>query len=163
MTDAIRAAKVRRKVHDSWAEWLDEIPWDHYVTLTFRRNSGPDRARRTFTAWIRCLEQEAEMPLFWFVGFEDGPLNGRLHMHCLVGNTRDLPANYIAKKWKHGFSRIDLYEKDRGATHYITKYVVKEMFDYDVSPNLARALAARDRQPSLPGLIVQPTKRGKHV
>lgn len=146
MGDARREALERKKVRRAWGEWLDGLPWDHYTTLTFGIKSGPDFARRAFGRWIRRMEQEAGLPLLWFVGFEDGRMLGRLHLHSLVGNTRELPTSYMAKAWTPGFSRIVPYRPKHGAAHYIAKYVTKELLDYDVSPNFARALAARDRQ-----------------
>jgi hypothetical protein len=52
----------------------------------------------------------------------------------------------MAEAWTPGFSRIVPYQPKLGAAHYVSKYVTKELLDYDVSPNFGRALAARDRQ-----------------
>ena len=139
----------KKQVRTAWGDWLDGLPWDHYVTLTFGIKSGPDFARRTFDRWIRRLEQEAQTPVLWFVGFEDGKLFGRLHLHALTGNTSALPAEYMAKLWTPGWSRIVPYRPTLGAAHYVTKYVTKELLDYDISRNVMRELAAQDRQLSL--------------
>lgn len=161
MTNEMEAAQQRKKVRRAWGEWLDGLPWDHYTTLTFGIKSGPDFARRAFGRWVRRLEQEAGLPLLWFVGFEDGRLLGRLHLHALVGNTRDLEPSYLSKVWTAGFSRIVPYKSKLGAAHYVTKYVTKELLDYDVSPNFASALAARNRQFGLEvGRAIPPSHEG---
>ena len=140
------SAQHRTRGRQAWGDWLEGLPWDHYTTLTFGINTGPDFARRAFGRWVRRLEQEAGLPLLWFVGFEDGRLLGRLHLHALVGNTREMSTAYMAKLWTPGWSRIVPYLPTLGAAHYVTKYVTKELLDYDVSPNFDRAIAARDRQ-----------------
>lgn len=152
MDNAVRAAQQRKQVRSAWGEFLQGLPWDHYATLTFGIKSGPDFARRAFGGWIRRVEQEAGVPLLWFLGFEDGRQLGRLHLHALVGNTFDVSARFMSKAWKPGFSRIVPYRPRLGAAYYVTKYVTKELLDYDVSPNFARALAARDRQFRLAGI-----------
>ena len=135
-----------RQLHKAWGDWLDGQPWDHYVTLTFKKESGPDVAKSRFARWIRRLEQEAQLPLLWFVGFENGKQLGRLHLHALVGNTRALPVSTMAELWQHGWSRIMPYRPTLGAAHYVTKYVTKELLDYDISPKLARALTLPEQQ-----------------
>lgn len=170
MTDAVRESKRRKRVHTEWAEWLGNLPWDHYATLTFDGKSdrarkeakltgrskrtpeekaiqiGPDAARGMFSYWVRRLTQDAGLPLFWFVVLEDGALLGRIHIHCLIGNTRELLIETLSARWKFGFSRISLYDPERDAKRYVTKYVIKALTQYDMSPNLERALAARAHQ-----------------
>src|SRR5258705_12179929 len=106
MDDAPSAKERGKQVRNAWGEFLEGLPWDHYTTLTFGIKSGPDFARRAFGAWIRRLEREAGLPLLWFVGFEDGRLLGRLHLHALVGNTFDLSPSFMSEVWTPGFSRI---------------------------------------------------------
>jgi hypothetical protein len=91
------------------------------------------------------------MPLLWFVGLENGSQLGRLHLHSLLCNTRDLSLDFLERSWTSGFSRIVRFVPGRGATHYVTKYVTKELLDYDISPNLDAALKARERQRRLFG------------
>jgi len=152
MDDAMRAKEERKKVRNAWGEFLEGLPWDHYTTLTFGIKSGPDFARRAFGAWVRRLEREAGIPLLWFVGFEDGRLLGRLHLHALLGNTYDLTPGFMKTLWSSGFSRIVPFQPKLGAAYYVTKYVTKDLLDYDVSPNFAKAIAARDRQYRLAGI-----------
>lgn len=157
MDAGLNTMRRESQVRQAWGEWLERFPWDHYVTLTFKDKSGPDLARRSFDRWIRRLEQEAKLPLLWFVGHENGRLLGRLHLHALVGNTREVSPAVMEKLWTPGWSRIMPYQPTLGAAYYVTKYVTKEMLDYDVSPNFKRALTARDRQFRLG--IAAPTTR----
>ena len=148
----------QRALRLAWGEFLEGLPWDHFVTLTFRQASGPDYARRAFGQWIRRLEREARTRLLWFVGFEDGRLLGRLHLHALVGNTDGLAESTLEEAWTPGFARIQRFQPRLGAAHYVTKYITKDMLDYDVSPALARRLSTRENQWALPGIIHRPTR-----
>jgi hypothetical protein len=152
MDDATSDRKRQQQLRRAWGEYLEGLPWDHYATLTFRRWSGEDFARRAFGSWARRLGQEAGMPLLWFVGFERGHQLGRLHLHALLGNTRDISRCFLEKTWVSGFSHIVPYLPSHGAAYYVTKYVTKELLEYDVSPNFARAIAARGRQLTIPGI-----------
>lgn len=158
------ASTERARLRTAWAELLEGIPWDHYATLTFRQSSGPNFAWRAFRRWIRRLERTAELPVIWFVGFEDGNLLGRLHLHALVGNTDVLSEETLTEAWTAGFSRIERFQPGLGAAHYVTKYVTKDLLDYDISPNISRAIGLRDNQLQLGGLRTPShTRRRKHV
>ncbi|MCC7134735.1 MAG: hypothetical protein IT352_18900 [Gemmatimonadales bacterium] len=151
----------RTRLRTAWAELLEGIPWDHYVTLTFRQSSGPNFAWRAFRRWIRRLERVAGLPVIWFVGFEDGDLLGRLHLHSLVGNTDALSDETLTESWTAGFSRIERFQPGLGAAHYVTKYVTKDLLDYDLSPNIARAIERHEKQMSLGTLRTPPIRRRK--
>ena len=154
--DTMKDAVLRKALRAGWGEWLGSYPWDHYATLTFRQVTGPDLARESFDRWMRRLAREAQLPLFWFLGIEDGRLNGRLHIHALIGNTGHHSIERMDERWtttpdgkpskRNGFTRIVRYDPTLGAAHYCTKYVTKELHDYDVSDNFTQALAARSKQ-----------------
>jgi len=157
-------APERTKLRAAWGEFLEGLPWDHYVTLTFRRNSGPLRAKATFRAWIRRLERKAGRALLWFLGLEDGNQLGRLHIHALVGGTDSLSESTLEEAWREGFSRIERFQVGLGAAHYVTKYITKELLDYDISPNVARAIRQREKQLPLGSLRISPiTRRRKNA
>ena len=91
------------------------------------------------------------MPIYAFRADEYGPINGRFHMHALIGNVGTMPA-YCGTPlgptvrgrpccglhaWPCGYARVLQYDANMGATGYVTKYVVKEQFgDYDIYGDL---------------------------
>jgi hypothetical protein len=44
------------------------------------------------------------------------------------------PAQFLWHDWfeRHGRAHIDRFDPKRGATHYVTKYVSKQLADYDL-------------------------------
>lgn len=139
------------RVKQAWGQHLGRYPWDHFLTLTFRRESIADFARRSWLAYVRRLEKLAAMPLVWFYGTEYGAL-GRLHIHALTLNTGQLSITQLHREWyqpapsSRGMTRIAVYSPLLGAAHYVAKYVTKDLADYDVSDRLREATAARGRQ-----------------
>lgn len=138
-------------VKRAWGEHLGRYPWDHFLTLTFRRESIPDFARRAWLSYVRRVEQLAGMPLVWFYGTEYGSL-GRLHLHALTLNTGQVSIAQLHREWfqsaplPRGLTKIAVYSPLLGAAHYVAKYVTKDLADYDVSDRLGEAAAARGRQ-----------------
>lgn len=148
-------------VKRAWGEHLGGYPWDHFLTLTFRRESVPDFARRAWLSYVRRVEHLADMPLTWFYGTEYGTL-GRLHLHALTLNTGQLSIAQLHREWfqpppqSRGLTKIAVYSPLLGASHYVAKYVTKDLADYDVSDRPEGATAARGRQFRLaPGTVVR--------
>ncbi len=149
--------KARQSIPEAWGAYLSEFEWSHWTTLTFRpyerpESPGlgptrplrlrpgppPDFARRAFAGFIRHLEQQAHQPLAWFRGDELGERLGRLHLHALVDGTAGLLPATLAATWPCGFTRIEVYDPKLGAAHYLTKYAVKTLADYDLGGPLRR-------------------------
>lgn len=131
-----------RSLLPAWGAFLSDFAWHHFLTLTFRRESVQDFARRQFLSYIGRLERESGRSLFWFYGTEYGKL-GRLHLHALTGNTDGMGAVLNAEWYQdanrgaRGFARVKEYDPLLTAAHYVTKYITKSLADYDLSPQLA--------------------------
>lgn len=159
-------------------DFLNGYPWAHYLTLTFRppqhykRATDPgllahgepwgrfskrihsaapvsqDYALRQWGAFRRTMARAAAVPLFWFYGVEHGEQFGRLHLHALTGNTERLPVATIREYWRSGWSHVKPYDPRKGASYYITKYVTKELAEWDISGDVDNAQQmARYRAP----------------
>jgi hypothetical protein len=169
------------RLKEAWGRHLARYPWTHFCTLTFKKESVQDYARRQFLSFVRRVDREigdASMievgalvrdgkrfarrergsACYWFYGTEFGNL-GRMHLHALIGRTESLPREVLEKLWLCGHSRFREYDpligsgELRGAAHYVTKYITKDLADYDVSPGFpgARAMYV-GRQRELSGL-----------
>ena len=138
-----------QQIKTAWGDFLGEQPWAHFATLTFRIESSPDYAVREFKRFVRRVEKEAERPTYWFYGSEYGSRLGRLHMHALLGNSDRLSKGQLTEAWSSGFSKFIDYDPAKGASYYVAKYIVKDLADYDVSPNFPAALARHGLQPVL--------------
>jgi hypothetical protein len=135
-------------LNDAWGDFLSQYRWDWFVTLTFEGDVKSFTAHRRCERWLRDLERAAGMPIFWFRADEYGELNGKFHMHLLVGNVAHLGRFAWMNRWqKHnGFARNFPYDPAKGASFYVAKYVTKQLGDYELSDN---ADAFRVQQPSL--------------
>lgn len=133
---------ARHPLHEALGTFLETYQWSHFHTLTFRRESGEEYARREWQRYLRQVQLSAGVPLQWFYGIEHGERFGRVHVHALTGNTERVPRTCLQDIWRAGFSRILDYEPRRGASHYLAKYVTKEMSEWDISdPHAASAVA----------------------
>lgn len=138
---------ARHPLHEALGSFLEKYPWSHFHTLTFARESGEEYARREWRRYLRLVQLSAGVPLQWFFGIEHGERFGRVHVHALTGNTERLPRSLIAEHWRAGFSRILDYEPGKGASHYLAKYVTKEMSEWDISDATAASSVAGFRTP----------------
>jgi len=114
-------------------EWLSTYSWDWWCTLTFRNEYTPDAATRAFLRFASWLRHDSP-GVGYFVGHEVGRL-GRLHLHALIGGLEPhVQRTAAARRWerRHGHARIFPYDRDRGAAHYIAKYVSKELAEWDI-------------------------------
>jgi hypothetical protein len=109
-------------------------PWHYWGTLTFREERSRSSIRRHIQGHLaRCGVSRA----FW--GVEAGKVSGRLHGHALYHFDRQIPpqAKSIWEDWwtvegARGRAHVDQFEQEKGATHYVSKYVTKDLADYDV-------------------------------
>lgn len=104
----------------TWGEWIDEVQWNHFCTLTFAYEATVDGAKRQFLKFARRLDRRAQRAVEWFIVIERGP-GGAVHVHSLLGATNQLENRTIAKQWHKGRSDVQRYEPGRGASYYVTK------------------------------------------
>ena len=125
--------KVKSKcLRDTWSEWLNRYDWEWWCTFTFRDNVTAKTANRKWYKWLRMAENElADSPGYFRVTEMQ---TGRqvLHFHALMLNVKRLRRLTYMDHWDHlaGFARIYPYQKDKGANHYLTKYISKSLSDY---------------------------------
>lgn len=122
-------------------DWLDTLaPWTFWFTFTYRYAPSLPTVRRTMSRWTADVKPSL---VFW--GSESGPCTGRNHVHGLLYFDPDrlneplLGAVAIrpAALWKSAFLRfgrsaVDTFDPEKGATHYVSKYVTKRLSDFDL-------------------------------
>lgn len=146
---------LRQEALSEWGDWLaGQWDWSWFVTMTF----DPRRVRNgtrtswgwaaTSRAWDRFIEritpearggQGLSGSVWWVRGREPHHDSGGTHFHGLVGGLD--PSVSRREAWRYlwenvGLARVDPYDPGRGAAHYLTKYVVKELGDVQFSDNL---------------------------
>ena len=120
------------------SEWLDPIEWDFYLTGTFGDKGTCHPTKDIFTAkrrFDRFLDEFPKADFKYFYACEPHRTKF-LHIHSLLKlETLVMPSDEdIWKVWfeKLGRCTVSVYEKDRGVRYYLTKYVTKDLFDYQV-------------------------------
>jgi len=114
-------------IRDSLAGWLSTMPWDYFVTLTFKRPKRTD-ALAMVPRWVeRAI---FPLPLVYGLGWfaEEFHRDGeRLHIHGLLYTDPMAKWTRLAKGWhKTGRCKIETHDATRGAVDYCAKYVSKD-------------------------------------
>lgn len=118
------------------AEWIGGHEWDVWLTGTFQ----PDKSykdtintKRAFGRFINDLQVKYNKDVGYFMAverFKDGQFT---HVHAVLSCTGDLRYKQIGETWRERYGResVERYEKGRGANYYVTKYISKELCDWD--------------------------------
>lgn len=148
---------------DALGSWLSELhqqyPWDWFATLTFAREGiTPAGAQYWFRRFLEDAGAAGAAKPYAFRADEYGPLNGRYHLHALVGNVGHLQIYCGARlpkgvwghpccsmhRWPCGHARIFPYDPQRGAHYYLSKYVVKALATWELIGFESENLVFRD-------------------
>lgn len=117
---------------EEFGKWLERFSWDWWCTLTFRFEvPHPLNAKKYFLKWINCLGKD----ICYFMAVESFKSGFGTHIHSLLGNV-DSKYSYVeaGQKWweRYGYIKIEKYCQGLGANYYLTKYIVKELCDWDI-------------------------------
>lgn len=126
-----------RGVRDELSGWLQGFPWDFWFTGTFRSEMNVKdtfRAKKYFNSFIKDIERTGVPIVDYFMAverFKDGEFT---HVHALLNKVRSLRYLDVWEKWfkRYGRALVEGYDPKLGAAHYLTKYVVKELCDWDL-------------------------------
>lgn len=160
----------REEITNAMGKWLSTLaPWDVFATWTFSRPVNIEGAMYMARRHLRWVEKAAGRPVYAFVGVEQGETGGLLHLHALLGNVAHLrtycgirldPGKWgrtccLVHAWPCGIARVLPYDPGLGAAFYVSKYVAKqlgewELFGFPAHPQLAlaRSFLGRKRRVS---------------
>lgn len=144
---------IEAKYHlpQAWATYLEKFPWDWFVTIVPDDIIHPESLEKLNRVFIHHLNRklygsnywkQKDKCVLWTMGWER-QRRGAPHGHGLIGGIPDYMSRNQAYQFlkAHGaqFSKIEQYEKDRGAEYYMSKstYAWKQG-EIDVSDSLAR-------------------------
>lgn len=135
------------RLKEEIGSWLNALGmWDVYFTGTWSKSVSMDGCAygvRRYLAWVE--KQAGQKPkVFW--GVERGPQGGRLHVHGLMGGVAHLkpfcgnflpPGSWgrsccLLHGWPWGIARVLVYDPCLGASHYVGKYLVKNLAEWDL-------------------------------
>ena len=128
----------KSEVRSAYSELLESLPWDYFVTQTFRRLRR-DTIHAPAQHWEALQEAGATRA---FVAVEPHYLDG-LHLHTLARFPGDMAEATLFHrldlrrdlKNNFGFVTVDRIKSHEQVTTYCSKYVTKGMATYDFFGN----------------------------
>ena len=130
--------RTRRKLlPGAWGEFIAALmPWSWFVTITFKNGAygcaAPPRdlAIERIEEWLTDLQAAAGgNTIGWVLAEEFGRQGGRWHCHLLISGVSHLSRRFW---WQEAFrrfgrTRIDPFNRERGAAFYTAKYAAKAL------------------------------------
>jgi hypothetical protein len=130
-------------VRDAMADWINKYDWDFWMTGTFKeemRVTDTFKAKKLFMRFIKVLgEKCGDIDFFMAVErFKSGEFT---HIHCVLNGVSHLRYLEVWELWfkQYGRAVVAGYDRNLGAHHYLTKYVVKELCDWDFKIGLSQS------------------------
>jgi hypothetical protein len=130
--------KNRLAVRESLAEWADKYVFQMWMTGTFK----PDQAyrdaiktKRAFQRFIERLSKEyGKDAIEFFMVVERFKHGDFTHIHALLNGLEGLTYNQVREFWESMFGRaqVEGYDPTKGASFYLTKYILKDTCDWDI-------------------------------
>jgi hypothetical protein len=116
------------RIRTEMASWLAKFEWEWWCTFTWRYDIHPYSARKCFEKFWQRYDVDYFYALEWF------NTRDAVHAHALMKNTTGMRRLTIMDLWfaKYGIARIWAYNKKLGASFYCSKYIVKEICDWDI-------------------------------
>ena len=125
-------------IKQAWGDWLREWDWEWYCTLTFRDNVGIRRANSLWKVWYEKLVTSTRKNVQYVRFTEWQRDRGVPHYHVLMLNLKHVRRLTWLDRWVDlaGWARIEPYNPDKGAAHYLCKYITKERGEVKFSEGL---------------------------
>lgn len=125
-------------IRNALSEWVGGYEWEYWFTGTFK----PSQARKdtintkiAFKTFLQKLSDENDIKqINYFMAVERFKSGYDTHVHALLSGIGYLPYKTIGQTWRslYGRETVEGYERDKGANYYLTKYVTKELCDWDL-------------------------------
>lgn len=123
---------LMRLINANVRRWYDDNgrPYEPvFLTLTFARNvQDIDEGNKAFKNFRRRLEYEINGKLKYVcvVEFQE---RGAVHYHLVVFNLPYIPAERLARIWRHGYIKINVIKDVDNVGAYMAKYMGKDVTD----------------------------------
>lgn len=135
--------KIKEKIRNDLAQWLNHFDWDIYMTGTFDQANfmGYRDPIKTLKAHDRFIDDLGKTYSLKNIGYvvcvERHHIGGFCHTHGLLNGVEGLTYKQIGEIWqkRYGREQVEGYDKTKGANYYLTKYVLKDMFEWRLKLN----------------------------
>jgi hypothetical protein len=139
--------KLAAEIKETMGDWIGELaPWDVFGTWTFSRIVSAAGAMAQAKTHFKWVQKVAGQSIYGFYAAERGESGGLIHLHGLLGNVKHLqifcgkklPPGMQGKRcclvhaWRCGYARVFPYDPKLGAKHYVSKYITKDLAEWDL-------------------------------
>jgi hypothetical protein len=127
------------RLHQEFGKWLQSYDWDVWGTAEFDPQKplrDALRARGYVEKYIKNNLCRPRLPLSYFLAVERFSHSMNTHVHFLLAGVLGLTYEEMGAPWwkkYHGYFYVEKYEPNLGAGFYLTKYVTKDLCDWNVS------------------------------
>ncbi len=117
-------------LREAWVDLLSRYEWSWFTTLTFRDLPKTYTAVNRTKKWLTAIKKQEKRRIPYFMCMEWTRLQNRPHMHLLMGGLHEVNRSKWWLTWFtwYGAARILPYDSRLGAAYYLTKYVVKDIY-----------------------------------
>lgn len=134
-------AKLKEKSHLAYGQWLKDYDWSFWATMTTKYELTLPSARRAAEGFYKQVGKAGDFRMFWCA--EPFDVRDGYHLHALIHVSDLLPYKFLVDAYqvvtgnkelsKDRWNRIQLrkYNPKLGAGYYVSKYITKNLADYD--------------------------------
>lgn len=135
--------RQKDSIRSQLAEWVNHFDWDMWFTGTFEQenNMGYRDTIKTLKAHDRFVDDLGRKfnckNIGYVVAVERHFNGGFCHVHSLLNGIAGLTYRQVGETWRerYGRERVEGYDKTKGAHYYLTKYVLKDLYDWRIKLN----------------------------
>jgi len=122
--------KTKSEIKQEYGEFLDGIEWDYFCTFTTPYELTLKSARRLSGRIAKAVNIPRAGKMFW--GAEKFECKDGYHIHALIQSSVPKRVLWAWYKDRYGRNSISNYDTGRRGSEYVTKYVAKELSDWDL-------------------------------
>jgi len=133
--------ELNRKMRDEMAKWLEQFGWEMWCTGTFKPDQSYIDTIKTKNAFYRFINDLTrkynKTDIEYMLAIERFKSGDFTHCHFLINGGEGLTYRQVGETWfdRYGRVKIEGYQKDKGANYYLTKYITKDLCDWDLRIN----------------------------
>lgn len=133
-------------MRDQMSVWVDQFDWQFWFTGTFQPDKSyrdTIKTKRAFQRFIDRMGKDFQKPnIEYFLAVERFKHGDFTHCHALMNGLDGMTFKQIGESWRnlYGREKIEAYQKDKGANFYLTKYVTKDLCDWDLKIDKRKSL-----------------------
>jgi hypothetical protein len=117
---------------------MNKFEWQMWMTGTFKPDQSyrdTIKTKRAFQRFITEMTKTYRLnSVEYFLAVERFRHGDFTHIHALINGVEGLTYRQVGELWFNRFGRVQVegYDSEMGANFYLTKYVVKDVCDWDL-------------------------------